>query len=438
MLSLVAAHVAALALAAAPKATLPFPPQLPNGQTVAIASSPAMLKPTETLRSGVAIARTAPTIDLMYLPGQNYPGKPWSVWGDGVALGGKYYTSIGDHLSPQGDALVYEYDPATKQCRKLVSVKALLDLPEGHYMPGKIHGRLDAGSDGWLYFSTHRGSTKVTADAYHYTGDWIARVDPRTAKAEVVVRAPVERHCIPASVVDPERMIFYGGTAPGADAPEQGIQFFAYDLKNRKMLYSGPNGPGRYMALSRSTGRVYFVAGESDGPLWRYDPAAGGPPQKLDAELGIRAATQETPSGMIYTISKAGKEDATLWSIDTKTETVARVGVANVASQGYCATLDADPSGRFLYYVPGAHGGGELDGSPVVQFDIEKKRAKVICFLHPFCREQYGVTLKGTFSIAVDPSGERLYITWNASRSDGRDWDCTVLTTIHIPAAERQ
>src|SRR5262245_33960072 len=65
-------------------------PALPDGQTVATDTSQAFLKPTATLKAGVAIAKTAPTIDFLFYPGQTYPGKPWSNWGDSLAVDGKY------------------------------------------------------------------------------------------------------------------------------------------------------------------------------------------------------------------------------------------------------------------------------------------------------------------------------------------------------------
>ena len=138
-----------------------------------------------------------PTVDFLYVPGQAYEGRPWSNWGDSLAIGEKYYTSIGDHLAPQGNAYVYEYDPVKKQFRCLANVSRTLDLPAGHYVPGKIHTRLDRGEDGWIYFGTHRGSTRATTDANHYQGDWIMRCDPKTAVCEVVSRCPVSKHCIP-------------------------------------------------------------------------------------------------------------------------------------------------------------------------------------------------------------------------------------------------
>jgi len=429
----------ALARSAPPETKATFPPSLPGGQEVMTDTSDEFLKPPATLRPDVAVAKTPPTVDFLFYPGQTYPGNPWSNWGDSVAANGKYYASIGDHLAPAGNAFVFEYDPATRKMRQLADVRKLLALPDGHYTPGKIHGRLDVGSDGWIYFSTHRGSTRVTTDAFHYEGDWILRCDPASGRAEVVTHGPVPKHCIPCSVLDPQRLIFYGGTAPGTGKDGEGIQFFAYDVKARKNLYSGPNGPARYMMLARSTGRLYFTPGkEGEGALMRFDPAKGGAPEPVGGSIGLRAATEETPDGFIYTVSSGqGGADATIYAFNTKTEQVEALGSAAVGTQSYITSIDADPTGRFLYYVPGAHGGSEKDGSPVVQFDVKTRRKKVIAFLHSFYAAKAGCTLKGTFSSAVDPAGDKLYITWNNSRGS-KAWDSCVLTVIHIPASERE
>ena len=58
-----------------------FPPKLPDGKDVVTDTSDDFLKPGKTLQSGVAIAKTPPTIDFLYFPGQDYAGKPWSNWG---------------------------------------------------------------------------------------------------------------------------------------------------------------------------------------------------------------------------------------------------------------------------------------------------------------------------------------------------------------------
>jgi len=427
---------------------VPYPPTLPDGRSIVSDCADEFLKPPSRLRDGVTIAETPPTVDFLFYPGQNYPGKPWSNWGNGMATDGKYYSAIGDHLAigakvdgshGSGSAFVFEYDSNSRTLRELVNTTKALDLPNGHYTPGKIHSRIDMGNDGWLYFATHRGSKSSTIDKYHYEGDWILRCHPETGESEVVVKGAVPNHAIPTSLLDPDRLIFYGGTAAGLNSDQQGDRFFAYDVKNHKLLYDGPDGPSRSMIFARSTGRVYYVPGKGDGPLMSFDPESDKAPIEVNgSHIGVRAATKETHDDFVYTISLGqSSDDADIWSFNTRTEQCENIGTAAVGSQAYVASIDVDPTGRYLYYVPGAHGGSERDGSPVVQFDVRTGKKKVIAFLDPFYTDKYGFTLKGTYSTAVDPAGDKLYITWNVSRGT-KAWDCCGLTVIHIPESERQ
>jgi hypothetical protein len=417
---------------------LSWPPQLPDGQSIVSVESADLLAPQDNLKPGVQIAKTAPKVDLIYYPEQNYEGHPWSVWGDGLTVGTKYFSAVGDHLAPQGNAFVFEYDSKTSRIRTLASTAKTINLPEGHYMPGKIHSRIDLGSDGWLYYSTHRGSTRVTTDEYHYKGDWILRTHPESGKTEVVAHGPVPKACIPTSVLDPDRMIFYGGTSAGAPK-DKTVTFFAYDIAQRKVLHTATGGPARYLIFARSTGRVYYM-NEVTGKLMRYAPAFGKPPQAIAGSIGLRAATQETPDGMVYTV---GKSDGHLWRFNTKTEAITDLGELAVASLTYTASIDTDPTGRYVYYIPGAHGASQNDGTPIVQFDTKHRTKKVIAFLQPVLQKQSGYVTLGTFGSAVSPDGSRLFITWNGNRS-GADkrgkypFDTCALTVIHIPESERR
>ena len=67
---------------------------------------------------------------------------------------------------------------------------------------------------------------------------------------------------------------------------------------------------------------------------------------------------------------------------------------------------------------------------------------KVLAFLHPFYQEKYGYVPLGTFGSAIDPGGDKLYVTWNGNRGgpDRRGrlrFDTCALTVIHIPESER-
>lgn len=428
--------------AAEKKKELPFPPKLPGEKEVVTDTSDDFLKPTAKLRDGVAIAKTPPTIDFAYFPGQDYPGRPWSAWGDSTFANGKYYTSFGDHLAPAGNGFIYEYDPATKKFRLLCDIKKVLNLPEGRYVPGKVHTQLTLGSDGWLYFATHRGSTKAPSQDPRFEGDWIIRCHPETGKSEVVAVGPVPKHSIPTGFLDPKRLIFYGSTAPNGNEAE-GIHFFAYDVKNRKVLCDVPNGPSRAMIFSKSTGRVWYEQGKGErkgeaSQLVRWDPAKGGEPVKIPGDIGLRASSDESADGIVYTVSQPPSgEDAQIYAFDTKTEKIEKLGPANVGGRTYITSLDIDPTGHYLYYIAGAHGGAEADGSPVVQYDVKTKTRKVIAFLHPFYKDKYGVTPSGTYSAALSDKGDRLFVTWNANRG-GRVWDTVALSVVHIPESERK
>ena len=437
--------VVASTVAAAAEPT--FPPKLPGGKTVDTQTSASFLKPPATLRPRVKIAKTPPTVDFLFYPGQTYAGNPWSVWGDGLAVGMKYYSAIGDHKSPEGNAFVYEYDAKTKQLRRVVDLRKVLKRPAGHYTPGKIHSRLDMGSDGWLYFSTHRGSTRVALDPKnHYRGDWILRYHPKRQKTEIVAHAPLPMQCMPTSLLDPDRLIFYAGTADALNKKKP--QFLAYDVKNRKVLYSDDYGPYRYLIFARSTGKVYFHGNTSSpsrtkgvGQLVRFDPKKPGVPKPIPARLGLRSATQETPGGFVYTI-----DHDRLWAFDTKTEKVTDLGPSAVGAKTYTTSIDVDmKTQRYLYYVPGAHGGAEKDGTPLVQFDIKTRTRKVIAFLHPHHFNRYEYIPIGTFGSAVSSEGDKVYITWNGNMGTERKdlgkrvrFNTCAMSVVHIPQTERK
>ena len=115
-------------------------PQLPNGQASLTVTSEAFLKPLPDmqLKPGVTVATTAPTVDVLIYPGQTYEGRPWSNWGDGTIAHGKFYSAIGDHLSPAGTARVFE-EQRVVQLRQLF-VREPDFLPQAHAD--------DAGADG--------------------------------------------------------------------------------------------------------------------------------------------------------------------------------------------------------------------------------------------------------------------------------------------------
>jgi hypothetical protein len=284
------------------------------------------------------------------------------------------------------------------------------------------------GSDGFIYYATHRGSPSTTTDAYGYLGDWILRTDPVSGKSEVVAHGPVPKHAIPMSGLDPKRMIFYGGTAAGKDAKTQGVQFLAYDIAKKQVLLTAADGPDRCAIFSSSTGRVYW-----DGK--KYDPATNQITPCAEVP-SVRSSTDETPGGIVYGTSERTAE---IWAFDLKTEKLTPLGPGAVAKAEYTASISADPTGRFLYYIPGAHGHASDDNTPIVQFDTKSKKPKVIAFVAKYYQDKYAYTPDGTYSVAVDDKGETLFVTMNGMRKgQPKFWESCTLMAVHIPASERE
>ena len=95
-----------LALPAVAEKPVAWPPVLPGGKPSITLTGPALLEPTTDLRAGVTVAKDPPTVTFLYYDCQTYEGKPWSVWGDGLAVDGHYYSAVGDHMSPGGNAFL--------------------------------------------------------------------------------------------------------------------------------------------------------------------------------------------------------------------------------------------------------------------------------------------------------------------------------------------
>ena len=431
---------------------LSWPPALPDGKTVDTGSDPSLLIPTETLREGVKIAKTAPVVDFLYYDCQTYEaegGGVWSHWGDGLVVGNIFYSSVGDHMSPGGNAFLYSYDMDTKKMSRLMDLRSVLKQPDGKYTPGKIHSQIGLGKDGWLYFSTHRGSTRI---AFHPTanfkGDWILRHHPGMKKSEVVAHAPLEMQCLPTGQIDPERLIFYAGTADGRREKEP--QFLAYDLKNRKILAHREKGPARAMIFARSTGCLYFHTEKSGtAKLIKFDPSRPKEFTPIEAEVGLRCASVENDLGIVYTIDRNE-----MWRFDVATETATSLGPTAVGEKDYITSVDFDwVNQRYLYYVPGSHGGAQVDGSPLVQYDVKTGTRKVICFLAKYCRDKFGYIPMGSYCSAVSEDGSKVLITWMGNRGADDDepaesagnrkkkkkikFNTCALTVVHVPESER-
>ncbi len=378
-----------------------------------------------------AIAKTAPRVDVLVIPDLPDGGRGtlWSSWGDGcVASNGKYYTSVGDHRGMDGTSRVYEYDPASKSLQLLVDVAK---VQKGH---GKIHAGIHE-HDGALWFATYWGKPREMDFTGEYQGSILLRLEPASGKVENL-GAIVPKRGLPASNFDPARglLYFHAVTTDGGDLQDS---LAVYDVKARRVICSaGGNMTGKRAFLRDLAGRVYFSC--RDGTLGVYGPDQGATAAtkiRLPEGASLRAGAAALKSGPLFGMTGAGR----LFSLDPRTEEVKDLG-PNLADGDYTAVMASSPDGKWVYFVPGAHGSSSRHGTPVVQVDTATGRRKVLAFLHAPVREKLKHHLGGTYSLQVDAAGERLFITFNGAPVSGGKQEAfgqPSIVVVHIPASER-
>ena len=116
---------------------------------------------------------------------------------------------------------------------------------------------------------------------------------------------------------------------------------------------------------------------------------------------------------------------------------------ANFGGGQYTAVMVMSPDEKYLYYAPGAHGGGAHIGAPVVQYNITSGERKVLAFLYEPLRTQLKYNTGGTYNLQIDRTGERLFITFNGAPAEGNPrrtetFGKPAVVVLTIPSSERQ
>jgi hypothetical protein len=384
------------------------------------------------------VAKTPPVVDVCFFEGLADRGKGtlWSSWGDGcIATNGKYYTSVGDHLGKDANSYVYEYDPMTRALRRVVDVLQSIMHMLGLYGHGKIHAGIHQGADGWLYITTYWGKPKEVDAAFEkgFPGSITLRYDPKTGKTENL-GAIVPKQGLPASYFDAQRQLIYFHAVYKGDV-------VVYDLKSRVVKFKGgaDDSAGHRTFLPSPDGRVFFSG--KDGGLLYYDPAKntqGKTSVQLPAGMGkknntLRAAAHPTKAGLVYGMTAAGQ----MFVMDPVKETVKDLG-PNFPEERYTAVMVMSPDEKYLYFAPGAHGGGNRTGGPVVQYEIATGQGKVLAFLRDPLQQKFNYMIGGTYNLQIDASGARLYITFNGAAGTARSaFGKPSVVVLHIPQSER-
>jgi outer membrane protein assembly factor BamB len=204
--------------------------------------------------------------------------------------------------------------------------------------------------------------------------------------------------------------------------------FVALDMATGEQVFATPDDEDhrgfRAMAVD-GQGRVLFS--RSDGRLARWDPASGQLTD-LDVTLSgdfLRAATPPAPDGTVYL---ATQDPDVLFALDSDGELRELAELA-----GYTASLAMAPDGGRLWYVPHAHGGAAEVGTPVIEVDTASGEQRTIVELDPLARPVLGLSLGGTYNVAVDAAGSTLYLGMNAGDgAEGESFGEVVLVIVEL------
>ena len=418
------------------------------------------------------IAKAAPKVEFGVIPAtpfffpepvDDHHRAFWASWGKSAyyPANGKFYTSIGDNGSYDAHLYIVEYDPATLTLKLSPEINDALGRPATTIGEGKIHGCLDFVDGPVLWFCTYWSKYPEPNEGdwqTGYTGGHIMSYNVETGDL-MDYGVPMLRASWPSHRVDPQRRMLY--------AAGYYSEFLAWDMDKREPRWMGhlPDGmrwSNRTFLIDDKTGKVYTGNSHESDPdfnLIEYDPeknrfALLDAPMPKTAEVGehpsngkptgMRACTtRRGPDGLFYGCTHSGE----LFSFDPDTVKVADLGVCWPGKQRYTTSMQISPGGRYVYYVPGAHGHGCLDGSPLMQYDTKTGQRKVLAFLAPFYAEKYGYTPSGAFSCQLDEKGERLFICWNGGfleyevdkeGNTGSLFATNALMVVHIPESERE
>ena len=362
----------------------------------------------------IPMANSVPTVDYLIYPTGSDTGNR-DHWGSGlVHSNGKVYTVIGNHGGINGNSYLYEYDPPTKRMRIVADLQeAVAGFVPSDWGFGKVHGWLDEGSDGNIYFSSWWGSIcynknrQEEIDCSIYKGDRIFHYDPRTETIHDH-GITLSMHGPPGTRLNAKDMLFYELSFDYFDKKKK--RFLVYDLKSEQLIFNESASSGKELCVDNE-GNAYFRAGGVS--LQKYSPQSNSISNFVGTlpSKDLSRCTRPDANGIMY-----GSSGGTLFALDPITEEI-----RNITSfiNGSIRALALDPTNRYIYYLAGTRSSGLL-GIPVVQVDLHNNASqKVIAFLEDVLVNDLGyipdvpnrATL--TMSLLIDHDGRKLYTMLN-------------------------
>jgi len=407
---------------------------------------PESLEPLQAQATTITVGNF--TVDFAVHPLPYPEGYPWSHWGKGLlASNGRFYSAVGDHGAEgsckgpgDGNTVLYEYDPETRILRAVGdALSAVGEHRPGNNGFGKVHGQIDEGPCGLIYLHTYWGSARCVTYNEEYRGDVLLRYNPWTEHLESLGTL-VPEHGTPSTNMWRDGGLLYGeANTPGGDG--NSTRFWAWDTQSQEMRYLeevGVDRNNRNIAVDLA-GRAYFDNGRRG--LKRYDPAtnevaelevrfnAAGPDEFL------RASTEDIPDGTLTLVTQSNRAPdgsrarryAEFYHFDPENERLEWIA----HDDDYVGDVVADPTGRVVYYSPGAH--ESANAFRIVELNRTTGEKRTLVEVGEAIRASGGPQPGGSFSASISPDGRTLFFISNASL---RPPGLPMMVVVHIPDAE--
>jgi len=352
-------------------------------------------------------------------------GEPWSQWGQGIVLAdGRFLSAAGDHRGEDGNSYLYVYDPERGRLTQFADVLSNVEHEPGDWGYGKIHAQMVGDPCEEIFVTTYWGTRRDIEFGGTYSGDVLLRLDPTTLEIDPL-GVPVEHHGVPSLASDPETGVIYGeATDPLSSTDDDAGAFFAYDPADGEVItrLDDDRLSGFRNIMVAADGRV-FLAGPGD-QLLVFEPGTEQltvHDERLPGDM-LRASTSPGPDGSVYGVTDEPPRFFALrpdGSIDDLGE-----------ARGYTTSMALHPDGERFFSVPEAHGDAFREGAPVIEVDTASGDQRVVAELNPLVDEEFGLTLGGSYNVAVDPSGERLFVGFNAGSTRDDPWGEVVLVAL--------
>lgn len=333
----------------------------------------------------------------------------WSSWGQGIvsSVNGRYYSAVGDHLGPDGNSYIFEYDPSERSITRVMDVISLTDHQPGAWGYGKMHSQMVEGTCGSIFAFTYWGTRRELEYGDGYEGDLLLEIDPHTRS--IANHGPlVGRRGVPslAATADGRYLV-----AEAVEAETDDGDLAVIDTETVEVIHhiDDPDHVG-FRSLAVGTGRVWYSV--VDHQLRSLDPESGqtgaasiplpGDSPSDDADF-LRAVTPERPDGGFVGVTN---DDGRLFVVDEALE-------VDVLPSAISYTTSLAVAGDRVLWLPGAHGSAHEIGAEVMSLDLASGEVSPVVSLLEPVTEELGVLPGGTYSIAYAEG--RLFLVLNAS-----------------------